>query len=79
MLVAELEDRVAGFSVLWFAGDEGELGDLAVHPDLRGVGIGAQLLEWSVGAARDRGVRHLYLEVREGDAPEAPGEESGRP
>ena len=67
LFVAELEDRVAGFAVLWFAADEGELGDLAVHPDLRGLGIGSELLELSVREARHRGSRYLYLEVREGN------------
>lgn len=67
LMVGELEGRVVGFAVLWFAADEGELGDLAVLPEERGRGIGAVLLERSVREARDRGVRFLYLEVREGN------------
>jgi ribosomal-protein-alanine N-acetyltransferase len=59
------EEGVVGFSALWFAADEAELGDLAVDPDHRGRGIGRQLLERSVEVARRRGVRTLYLEVRE--------------
>jgi ribosomal-protein-alanine N-acetyltransferase len=68
LIVAEVEDRVAGYAVLWFAADEGELGDLAVLTELRGRGIGAALLASSVREASDRGARWLYLEVREGNA-----------
>ncbi len=67
LMVAELDERIVGFAVLWFAADEGELGDLAVHPDLRELGIGAELVRWCVQEARDRGTRHLFLEVREGN------------
>ncbi len=68
LLVAESEERVVGFSVLWFIADEGELGDLAVLPELRGRGVGHLLLERSVREAAERKIRVLYLEVREGNA-----------
>ena len=70
LMVAETEARVVGFAVLWFAADEGELGDLAVHPDDRERGIGGLLLDRSIREAIDRGARFLYLEVREAN-PEA--------
>lgn len=65
LLTAVASDKVVGFSVLWFAADEGELGDLAVDPEHRGHGIGRTLLERSIEEARLRGARSLYLEVRE--------------
>lgn len=72
LLTAELSEpaatTVVGFSVLWFAADEAELGDLAVDPDFRGRGIGRLLLEASVDTARRRGAGALYLEVRESNA-----------
>lgn len=65
LLTAESDGTVVGFSVLWFAADEGELGDLAVDPEYRGRGIGGTLLARSIDEARLRGSRSLYLEVRE--------------
>jgi len=65
LLVAEIEEEVAGYSVMWFAADEGELGDIAVRPELRGNGIGHVLLRESIAVAVGRGTRWLFLEVRE--------------
>lgn len=67
LIVAEIEGRVAGYAVLWFAADEGELGDLAVLTELRSRGIGAGLVGRSIEEAAHRGARWLYLEVREGN------------
>ena len=65
LLVAERESEVVGYSVTWFAGDEAELGDIAVLPESRGLGLGRLLLDESIVAARKRGTRILYLEVQE--------------
>jgi len=65
LLVAETGGAVAGYSVMWFATDEGELGDIAVLPELRGRGIGRHLLSESARIAATRGARSLFLEVRE--------------
>jgi ribosomal-protein-alanine N-acetyltransferase len=65
LLVAERESEVVGYSVTWFAADEAELGDIAVLPELRGLGLGRLLLDESIALARERGTRSLYLEVRE--------------
>ena len=65
LLVAETDDELTGYSVMWFAADEGELGDIAVVPERRGEGIGRCLLRESISVAASRGTRSLYLEVRE--------------
>jgi ribosomal-protein-alanine N-acetyltransferase len=65
LLVAENDDELTGYSVMWFAADEGELGDIAVVPERRGEGIGRMLLRESIAVAASRGTRSLYLEVRE--------------
>lgn len=68
LFVAEVDADVVGYSVSWFAADEAELGDLAVHPDWRGMGVGQALLQHSVTEAIRRQTQFLYLEVREGNA-----------
>jgi [ribosomal protein S18]-alanine N-acetyltransferase len=53
-----------GYTVAWFVLDEAELANLAVAPDARGNGIGAQLLEGALAASDARGSATMYLEVR---------------
>jgi ribosomal-protein-alanine N-acetyltransferase len=65
LLVAEVDLDVAGYSVMWFAADEGEIGDIAVLPEMRGTGIGRTLLLECISVAAGRGIRSLFLEVRE--------------
>jgi len=66
--VAERGGAVVGFSVVWFAADEAELGDLAVDPDWRRRGVAAALLARVVQECSARRTRALYLEVRESNA-----------
>jgi ribosomal-protein-alanine N-acetyltransferase len=62
--VAAVDGEVRGYAVVWYLADEAELGNLAVDPDWRRRGVGAELLEWSVARIRERGVRRIFLEVR---------------
>ena len=54
-----------GYVLALIAADEGEIADLAVTPAARRRGVGGLLLDRVSRAAADRGVRVLYLEVRE--------------
>ena len=58
------EGGVVGYAVLWTAADQAELANLAVRPELRGRGIGGQLLAKVLARCREEGVTALYLEVR---------------
>jgi ribosomal-protein-alanine N-acetyltransferase len=64
LFVAEIDGRIAAYAVLWYAGDEAELGNLAVSPTDRRRGLGARLLDRAIECARARGTRRLFLEVR---------------
>ncbi len=64
LCVAELRGAVAGYAVLWYAGDEAELGNLAVEERHRRCGVGGRLLDWAIERARARGSRRFFLEVR---------------
>ena len=56
---------MAAYAILWCILEEGELANIAVRDDLRGRGIGSDLLDWMLGVAERSGVRTVYLEVRE--------------
>ena len=51
------------------AADEGEILNLAVAPSGRRHGLGRALVRDILDALARRGVRHVYLEVRESNAP----------
>lgn len=56
--------RVVGYSCLWIVIESSELGNLAVHPEFQGQGIGALLLERNLGVCRKKNVVAVFLEVR---------------
>jgi ribosomal-protein-alanine N-acetyltransferase len=69
-LVAEGEGQtIAGYVVALDAADEGEILNLAVAPAGRRHGLGRALVEHVLEVLRARGIRHVYLEVRESNAP----------
>jgi len=61
---ADPRSAVVGHGILWYAADEAELADLAVHPAFRRRGVAAILLDRLIGEARGTGVRAIFLEVR---------------
>ena len=62
--VAEDDGQVIGYTVLWMAGEECELANLAVDPARRGAGLGTLLLESALKEAREEGALVIFLEVR---------------
>lgn len=75
LLVAEEEgaggprhaSRLLGYAVVWMAGREAELGDLAVRVEARRRGVGSALLTAGLEAAARAGAARIFLEVREGN------------
>jgi len=68
-LVAEADAQIVGYVVALEAADEGEILNLAVAEAGRRRGLGRALVEAIVAALTDRGVRQVFLEVRESNAP----------
>lgn len=64
LFVAEASGRVVGYAALWTVLDQAELGNIAVAPRWRRLGVGTLLLAAVIERARTRGVRELFLEVR---------------
>jgi len=60
---------VAGFCAFWLVIDQAHINNLAVLPELRGHGLGTQLLEAVIAEATQLGAILLTLEVRQSNAP----------
>jgi ribosomal-protein-alanine N-acetyltransferase len=64
-IVCEEESRVVAYAGLWVVLNEGQIMNVAVHPDFRGRGFGAAILESLIErTGRDSGVTDFTLDVR---------------
>jgi len=64
IVMADPEDVVVGYAVLWCILEQGELANIAITPARRGGGLGFRLLAHVLEVARGRGVEAVFLEVR---------------
>jgi ribosomal-protein-alanine N-acetyltransferase len=60
---------VAAFCAFWLVGGQAHINQFAVRPDLRGRGLGRQLIEAVIVEAAHLGATSLTLEVRESNTP----------
>lgn len=63
------EQPVAAFCAFWLVAEQVHINNLAVLPELRGRGLGTQLLEAVIAEAAHFGAELLTLEVRESNTP----------
>lgn len=68
-LVAYLEEQILGYCGVYQVFNEGDITNIAVSPDYRGMGIAGKLLEEVFVYSAERGIGALTLEVRESNAP----------
>ncbi|HEY0628778.1 MAG TPA: GNAT family N-acetyltransferase [Sphingomicrobium sp.] len=61
VIVAELDDRIAGFAVVLIGDDHAELDGLFVEPELWRNGIGAALVDVAVHEARRQGLAMMVV------------------
>ena len=61
-------DRVTAYGGMLFAPDEGQVTNVAVHPDFRRRGMGARIVEAFVAEAKRRDLEQISLEVRVSNA-----------
>ena len=64
VLVAELDDKFAGYADVWIVSGEGQMNNIAVVPELRGIGIGTSLMAEVVDLVRNQDCTEMSLEVR---------------
>ncbi len=73
LLVAEEtageEKVIHGYSILFAAADQADVSNIAVDPAFRGQKIGDALMREMLNRAKEKGVREVFLEVRESNAP----------
>lgn len=58
-----------GYCGIYLSADEGEITNVAVHPDHRKQGIADVILTEMLSEAWKRGAKNIYLEVRESNLP----------
>ncbi len=63
-IVALLDGKVAGYAGMWIVLDEAHVTNVAVHPGLRGRGIGRALMTELLYRAAVLGAARITLEVR---------------
>jgi len=68
-LVADIEDRIAGYIGAWRVLDEGHITNLAVDTDWRRQGLGRRLLDSMETQLYREGTRRVTLEVRVSNEP----------
>ena len=63
------EGRVMAYGGVLWAPFEGQITNIATHPDARRCGMGAAILEHLIEVARERGCEQLSLEARVSNLP----------
>ncbi len=64
ILVATVDDDIAGFAVFYLTPPESELPDIVVNDKYRRMGVGRALLHYAFSELKDRSVDKVFLEVR---------------
>ena len=61
--VAKDDDKIIGYGGIWLVSGEGNITNIAVHPEYRKKGIASEILEELIKSAE--GCEQIFLEVRE--------------
>lgn len=65
IVVAEEEGEIAGYCIVYYVMDEGEIARIAVDSSYRRRGVGRGLLDYTCECCREKCVERLLLDVRE--------------
>jgi ribosomal-protein-alanine N-acetyltransferase len=63
-IVCESGKKVVAYGGMWLVLDEAHVTNIAVKKEFRKMGIGNELLSEMFAAAKERGAKYMYLEVR---------------
>lgn len=65
VVVAEAEGKIAGYCIIYYVLDEGEIARIAVDDRYRRQGVGRGILDYTCKCCKEKGVERLLLDVRE--------------
>ncbi len=63
------EDKPVAYMGMWLVADEGQITNVAVHPDHRRCGLAKQLIKMFIDIAKREELAYLTLEVRASNQP----------
>lgn len=64
-IVCKEDNKVVGFAGAWLIASEGQITNIAVHPDYRGKGVGKKLMKSLISSLKEEDCIAITLEVRE--------------
>lgn len=65
VVVHKPDGRISGYIIYWKVGDDVQVNNIAVHPDLRRLGLAEALMRHVIDRVRREGAVFMTLEVRE--------------
>lgn len=68
-VVAVFDGKVIGYGGVWIIAGEGQITNIAVHPDYRGMGAACKMLETLIDICISESVNDMTLEVRVSNTP----------
>ncbi len=68
-IVAKTDGKITGYGGLWNICGEGDIIDIATHPDYRRMGIADGILKKLIEICKNEGCTILHLEVRKSNTP----------
>lgn len=66
--VAILNNEIIGYGGFWAVLDEGNITNIATHPDFRRLGVARKIIEKIIQVSKEKNLSFLTLEVRESNA-----------
>ena len=68
IVVAEHENVIVGYCIVYFVLDEAEIARIAVDSSRRKQGVGQEILKKTCQICKEKGIERLLLDVRESNA-----------
>ena len=63
-VIAIYDDKVVGYAGMWLIAMEGQITNIATHPNYRGMGVASLMLESLLSICKEENVLAMTLEVR---------------